>query len=323
MFGRKHLRTFLAAQERRGTTHRHIEHLASALSTFYRWWARSGLPKRRIDVSLLDAYRLWLTETPSQLGAPQALRTIASKLAALRGFLRFLAEERLVSGDLSRLVLLPRAPRTMRRVLAEAELVRLCQACRDRSPEGRRDRAYLELLIATAMRPSEAAALEPSDLKLRDRRVRIRRGKGGKLRWLPLTRAAVLALRRYLKVRRRVVRSGYRSMGHRQGRARQLDRLFLSSQGAFSKPFACDLVEQAARRAHLDGRITPYTIRHSVATALVRAGLELRHLQVLLGHRKSHTSELYFHLAPQDLKAAHRKAHPRERNPRDPRGSRR
>lgn len=306
MVGQQHIRAFVAALQRRAFTHDFLVRTERAIEEFYGWWRTSGLSRERLELACLDAYRDWLAE---QSGL--ALGTQAHRLAALRSFLGHLTKHGHLSGALAELVPLPKVPATMRRVLSERELLRLCAAVSGKDPVSRRDRAYLELLVATAMRTHEAAALVTSDLDLGRGRVRIRRGKGDKLRWLPLTRAAVRALRTYRKVRPRILRRGVRT-----------DRLFVSGIGTFSQ-LAVDVVARAAAAAGIEGHVTPYTIRHSVATALVRAGVELRHLQALLGHVRVQTTEVYLHLGPQDLKAAHRRAHPRERNPREPRARRR
>ncbi len=307
MLGEDHLAAFLAARERRGDRPMTTWHAGHAVRGFYAWWKQSGLPLDRLDAGLLDGYRQHLYDQDELARSTQYVR-----LSALRTFVHFLATEGVLPSDPSELVVLPKQPRSIYHVLSERELVQLCQAVRERDPAALRDRAFLEVLVATAMRPSEAAHLRIDDIKLRERRVRIRRGKGDRLRWLPLTRSAVRALRSYLAVRRQIFAPGVRS-----------DLLFVSAAGTFEKNTWPAVVARAAAAAGLEGHITPYTIRHSVATALVRAGVELRHLQALLGHSRTQSTEVYLHLGPQDLKRAHERAHPRERNRRDPRAKRR
>lgn len=286
---------------------RHVE-------LFYWWWQSGGWPGDEITTPCLDAFRLWLAELPGQKGNIR-LGTLSWYLASIRTFCRFLAQEGVLDGDPAAALphLNKRRGAEPRRILSEAELVQLCRALDREDPQGLRDRALVELLVATAMRPREALELGKNDVDLPRRRVRIRRGKGQRLRWLPLTQAATHALREYLAHGRR----------HLQTPGVADPRLFLAIRGdGMKSALAIEVVARAAEAAGLPGRVTPYTIRHSVATALARTGMDLRQLQALLGHEHIATTELYIHLGPADLKSAHRRAHPRERNPREPRGRR-
>lgn len=312
--GHDHLEAFLAAQARRGLRPRSLLRLRKHVSLFYEWWQEGGWPGDELNTPCLEAFRLWLAELPGRAGKIR-LATLSWYLGSLRAFCHFLAEENVLDGDPS--VLLPYPNKRMgqepRRLLDEAELARLCCAQGGGDAQALRDRALVEVLVATAMRPREALELRKSDVDLGRRRVRIRRGKGERLRWLPLTAAAHDALRAYV------------TRGRRQLRAPGLedDRLFLAVRGdGATATLAITIVARAAELAGITGRVTPYTLRHSVATSLARAGMELRQLQALLGHEHIATTELYIHLGPADLKSAHRRAHPRERNPREPRGKR-
>jgi integrase/recombinase XerD len=98
----------------------------------------------------------------------------------------------------------------------------------------------------------------------------------------------------------------------RLARGKGTDLLFLSRGG---KPLGREVVRALLKKyallAGLPGGITPHTLRHSFATHLLRHGADLRVVQEILGHAKVETTEIYTHLSNTDLKAAHRKYHPR------------
>jgi site-specific recombinase XerD len=75
-----------------------------------------------------------------------------------------------------------------------------------------------------------------------------------------------------------------------------------------------DLVRSHAKAAGITVRVTPYTLRHGCATHLLQNGADVRHVQKLLGHASLETTAIYTHVAPEDLRRAVEKAHPRERS---------
>jgi integrase/recombinase XerD len=158
-----------------------------------------------------------------------------------------------------------------------------------------RDRAILELLYAGGLRVSELTGLNVADLSLDAGRVLVR-GKGDKERIVPLGRAAVEAIEKYLK-------QGHPEL---QKRGRAAGRLFLSSRGeALTRQWIWRLVKST------DSHASPHMLRHSCATHMVEGGADLRTVQTLLGHADIATTQVYTHLALGRLKAVHREHHPR------------
>lgn len=158
-----------------------------------------------------------------------------------------------------------------------------------------RDRAILELLYAGGLRVSELTGLNVADLSLAAGRVLVR-GKGDKERIVPLGRAAVEAVEKYLSLGRPAL----------QGRGRAGGRLFLSVRG---EPLTRQWIWQMVKSA--DGHASPHMLRHSCATHMVEGGADLRTVQTLLGHADIATTQVYTHLALGRLKAVHRLHHPR------------
>jgi integrase/recombinase XerD len=163
-----------------------------------------------------------------------------------------------------------------------------------------RDRALLELMYACGLRASEAIGIEVMDVDL-DEAVLRARGKGSKERVVPVGRAAVDAVRIYLeRGRPALVHGGI--VGH----------LFVNFRGEpLTRQGLYKIVRRHAATAGLAERMSPHTLRHTVATHLLAGGCDLRSVQEMLGHADVATTQLYTHLSSARLKDVYFKAHPR------------
>lgn len=168
-----------------------------------------------------------------------------------------------------------------------------------------RDRALLELLYASGLRVSEALGLDREHLSLDGAYVRVI-GKGDHERLVPVGDVALDWLRRWIEG----PRAGLLAAGHVAP-----DRggpLFLGDHGRrLSRQTAWIAVKRAARRAGLDERVSPHTLRHSFATHLLEGGADLRIVQELLGHASISTTQLYTHVTGERIREVYRRAHPR------------
>ena len=167
-----------------------------------------------------------------------------------------------------------------------------------KSPLAVRDAAIFELLYASGLRATELCGLKVADVNLLVGWVRVF-GKGSKERVVPLGRAAMEAIQRYLQtLRPRLDRSG------------RADRMFLSRSGRpMERVGLWMLVEKHGRRA--GKRISPHTLRHCFASHLVSGGADLRVVQELLGHSDIATTQVYTHVDTDRLKSVHKNFHPR------------
>jgi integrase/recombinase XerD len=212
---------------------------------------------------------------------PQSIRT---QTAALRFFFRKVLHQRLTADDLP-------LPKLHRRqipiVLSPEEVTRMIDAA-----PNLRHRTILMTLYSTGVRRSELCHLRPEDIDKERMVVRIRQGKGGKDREVPLSPKLYEQLRTY-----------YRSVRRRNG------WLFPSLQTRRpDQPITQKAVWHACRvsaqRAGITKAVHPHTLRHSFATHLFDNGAELPVIQTLLGHADPRDTMIYLHLATRKLRAA-------------------
>ncbi|MFZ0274713.1 MAG: site-specific tyrosine recombinase [Acidobacteriaceae bacterium] len=226
-------------------------------------------------------------------------RSAARKLSCLRGFFRWLLLDKHIRRDPTLNLESPASWKILPKSLAVSEVDGMMEraAMAADHPQADaiafRDCAILELLYAAGLRVSELTGLNVADLSLDAGRALVR-GKGDKERIVPLGRASVEALEKYLK-------NGRPSL-----EKKSVSRLFLSTRGLpLSREWVWRLVKQSDQGA------SPHMLRHSCATHMVERGADLRTVQTLLGHADIATTQVYTHLALGRLKAVHREHHPR------------
>jgi len=237
----------------------------------------------------------------AQRSAGKSDASIARALAAVRTFCRFCAAQRYLRSDPCAAVQSPKKWSRLPVALTERAVRALLEAP---SPEQDslwlRDRAMLATLYATGMRASELVGIRPRDVNFDLGVVRVL-GKGAKERIVPVAGEALALMRRYARQARPPAPSDADERP-----------LFLSRSG---RPLAREdvfrLVRKYVRRAALGGRVSPHTLRHSFATALLAGGADLRSVQEMLGHADIATTQIYTHVDASRLKAIHKKFHPR------------
>jgi integrase/recombinase XerD len=228
-----------------------------------------------------------------------AARSAARHLSAVRGFCRFMLRERQMPADPTALLAPPRLGRRLPVVLSFDEVSRLLRAPEITRPRGRRDRAMLSMMYAAGLRVSELCALKPGDVDRQRGFVSVL-GKGQKRRLVPVGEIALADLEAYL--------AGPKP----EHRSRGAPTLFLSSWGKpLSRQAFWKLVLRYARQVGITKPISPHKLRHSFATHLLERGADLRSVQAMLGHANIATTEIYTHVAPDHVRRAHQKAHPR------------
>lgn len=224
-------------------------------------------------------------------------RSAARHLSAIRRFHRFLREEGVADRDPTEGFDSPRAVRALPHVLSQAQIEDILVIPDASKPEGARDAALLELFYSCGLRISELANLALREVSLEEGAVRVR-GKGAKVRLIPLGRQAAERIRHWLELRD-------------QWPLRD-DALFVTRRGRrMSRTSVWRVVKRHARAAGVSLNVTPHMLRHSFATHLLDHGADLRAVQEMLGHADISTTQIYTHVSSERLSRAHKQAHPR------------
>jgi integrase/recombinase XerD len=215
-------------------------------------------------------------------------------LIAVKVFFRYLKREGMIPQDPTLHLDTPKLWQLIPEVLSCEEVERLLAAPDQESPVGARDRAILEVLYASGLRVSEVCSLNIQDLD--DTTLRVK-GKGGKERVVPIAEVAVKAVDDYLT----------RFRGEQEEEA-----LFLNERGKrMDRQLVWKQIKFYAKKAGIDKRISPHTLRHSFATHLLDNGADLRVIQEMLGHASIATTDRYTHVSQHHLKSAFDAFHPR------------
>ena len=233
---------------------------------------------------------------------PKRRGDLARQAATLRTFYAFLQLEGVVRESPAELLTAGRRADVIPGTLSPEQVDRLLESPETATPSGRRDQALLELLYATGCRASEVSALRLTDVHLTESFCTCR-GKGDKERVVPLGRRAVAALRAWIDGPRPVFAA-------RAGSSPSW--MILSSRGnRLSRMRIWEIVRLHADKAGVPPDIGPHTLRHSFATHLVAGGVDLRHVQEMLGHASIATTQRYTHVDSSRLRSVHEKFHPR------------
>lgn len=269
---------------------------------FLAWLDERGIDLTDVRTADLLAYQTDLFAARKKDGRPYSTSIQTNRITAVKSFFRFLYRRGFMLHDPAAAVEYPRSElRLPRSILTKQEARKLVEAPDTKSPAGLRDRAILETFYATGIRVSELKKLTLQDVDTEERVLRVVRGKGGKDRNVPLTRAAASAIEAYLLVARPKLRG-----------ARHAVNLFLAPRGGLlHASTANDIVHAWAKKAGIKRTVTCHTFRHSVATHLLKGGADIRHIQVLLGHASLQATERYTHVEVSDLMEVIRRAHPR------------
>lgn len=201
--------------------------------------------------------------------------------------LRFFFTTTLDRPDLSRRLIRVSYPRRLPMVLSPDEVARLLAAT-----TCLKHRAALAVAYGAGLRVAEVAALKVTDIDSRRMLIRVERGKGGRDRNAMLSPDLLALLRAWWK------------QGHQQG-VMNAGWLFPGQGG--TKPISTRqlsrVVEDAAKAAQISKHISPHTLRHSFATHLLEDGVDIRVIQVLLGHAKLDNTALYTKVATRTVRA--------------------
>ena len=221
-------------------------------------------------------------------------------LSGVRSFFRFLQLDGYRDDDPTELLESPQIGQHLPEVLTTAEVDRLEESIDLSKWEGHRNRAIIEVLFSCGLRVSELTNLKLSNLYLDDQFIRVM-GKGSKERLVPISKRAIQELKNWFVNRcKMTIKPG------------EEDYVFLNRRGAhLTRVMILIMIKRQAELAEITKTISPHTLRHSFATALLEGGADLRVIQALLGHESIGTTEIYTHIDTTTLRREILEHHPR------------
>lgn len=227
------------------------------------------------------------------------------RLAALRTFFKFCLKKGWIERSALDEIESPRKEKRLPQALTYPQVEALISEPNTKSYLGLRDRAILELLYSSALRISELAHIKISDIDFKAAMLCVL-GKGSKERLVPVLPQALDWIKRYLK-------HPVREKGGKGVRpAKDKEYVFLGRMGTVMTTRSHDRnFKRYLTQAGIAGGVTPHTIRHTIATHWLERGMDLKTIQVLLGHSNLSTTTIYTHVSSKLKREVFDRAHPR------------
>lgn len=284
---------------------RFIDHLwlTEHLSANTQWAYRRDLNKLMARLHSINHQCLC---TADQYNLMQALfdnnekkSSQARALSATKRLFTYLLEQGIRQDNPTLTLKFPRKERTIPPNISENFVGQMLEIPDVSTSLGLRDKAFLEFLYATGMRVSEAVSVQLSDIDFQ-RALVVTIGKGNKERLLPFGEIACHYLERYIEYARPRLLNG-----------KQSNHLFISQKKTrLSRQLAWMIVKKYVAAAGVSD-ISPHSLRHAFATHILNHGADLRVVQALLGHANINTTQIYTHVANEQLKQLINTYHPR------------
>jgi site-specific recombinase XerD len=263
--------------------------------------------KKKDDVSVLDLnsemirnFRLYLSRQP---GVDKEMKSITQGyyIIALRSFLKYLVKNDFKVMQPEKLEV-PKVKDHSLKFLNAEQINRLLNQPLLSSKTGLRDKAILELLFSTGLRVSELVSLNRNQINLKTREFGVI-GKGGRRRVVFISKESAKYLDKYLVSRNDNYKPLFIRMSGKDEVIANDEKMRLTARSVQR------LVKAYVAKAKLPVEATPHTLRHSMATDLLRSGADLRSVQEILGHKNIATTQIYTHVTDARLREIHDKFH--------------
>lgn len=289
------------------TQHRSVSDVRtrrSRLAHFHGWAAERGIERPgAVTHAHLQQFQRHLFRYRKANGQPIAVNGQRIALFTVEMFFRWLVRQRVIASNPAADLELPKATRDLREPLSLTEVEAVLALPDIDTPEGLRDRACLELLYATGIRRAELVGIGVTDIDSGRGVLHVRLGKGKKDRFVPIGERALAWVAKYASEARPALLSDPNER-----------RLFLSQYGL---PLSADGLSWRVRdyfqRAGITKRGACHLFRHTMATAMLDNGADIRHVQEMLGHGAITSTQRYTHVSIARLSAVHAATHPAAR----------
>ena len=215
--------------------------------------------------------------------------TISRRISTIKNFFLFLENEKIAT-NLVKEVILPKKEKHIPTFLSIDEIKNLLSVFDETKPTEYRDKTMVLVMYSAGLRVSELINLEKRSINFEEKLITLK-GKGNKERFVPLNYIALEYLNNYLsqnKNNKVFSKSKYLFINKKDGKPLTREYFFVE-------------LNKYAKRAGIDKKISPHTLRHSFATHLLENGADLRVVQELLGHSKIETTQIYTHLSTKKI----------------------
>ena len=258
------------------------------------WCEAEGKDPLRLELSDLETFSASLHD----LGI--ASSTHARILCGVRAFCHFLELDGYIEQDPSELLESPIQDKHLPEVLSTQEVDQLEAGIDPDKWEGQRNRAIIEVLFSCGLRVSELVSLRLSQVYEEEGYIRVT-GKGSKERLVPISPAAIRELHQW-----------YEDRSQMRIKPGEEDYVFLNRRGShLTRTMILIMIKRLAAQVGIKKTISPHTLRHSFATALLEGGASLRAIQAMLGHENIGTTQIYTHIDMTTLRQEVLEHHPR------------
>lgn len=276
-----------------------IRNYAIDLEGFSAYLDKEKIHWSNVDRKTVRGYLAHLHE------AQLAKKTIARRLSSLRSLFKFALTEGLVNHNPMEDVETPKIDRYLPVSLTYDQVLHLLEQPDTSSYLGLRDRAIMELFYSSGLRVSEVISLNRTDIDFTEHLMKIR-GKGRKERIVPITRNGASWIKKYLE-------NPLRYLSTKEHQPEQdPDALFLNKWGTRLTPRSVDRQFKAyIEQSGLAGKATPHTIRHTIATHWLENGMDLKTIQMILGHESLATTTIYTQVSTALKRKVYEESHPR------------
>ena len=246
---------------------------------------------RAIDRKTVRDFLVWLTKQKV------SKRTVARRLSSLRSFFTFAQKNKLIDVNPMEDIESPKLEKKIPLAISYEQVEKLFNTPHISQYAGIRDRAIMELFYSSGLRLSELVGLNREDFDTTQLLLKIR-GKGKKERLIPITQNSARWIGLYLE--------------HPKRHQRDESAIFLNPFGTRITARSIDrMFVKYLRISGLAGDITPHTIRHTIATHWLENGMDLKTIQLLLGHSSLATTTIYTHVSTKLKQETYKKNHPR------------
>lgn len=250
---------------------------------------------KEIDLAIIDkrAIRGFLAQNEGKK------RTLVRRLSALRSFFKFVYQQKWIKENPMEEIESPKLPKKLPVFLSYDQVQKLFEQPDQSDYLGFRDRCMMELFYSSGLRVSELVGINKSDFDAKQLTLRLR-GKGKKERIVPITKNAANWMMSYLE------------HTERHFTEKDAEAIFLNRFGTRITTRSVDRTfEKYLLASGIAATVTPHTIRHTIATHWLENGMDLKTIQLLLGHSSLATTTIYTHVSTKLKKEVYDNTHPR------------